>query len=211
MKNMKKLFALALVIVSVLAIAVPAMAATPATNTSGVNVRKTASTQGTLVGQVATGTTLEVLGETIGQNHNGSTLWLHVRVIKCAAGSKHSINGRTGYVHSSYVSGYTTGTSHPQSKDEAFGPSGYIQKGNTGNYVRNVQWVLHWEGFLSSSQVDGIFGSDTEQAVMDYQLKYWYDLTDSEYENVVDGIVGPLTKTSMWNRWKTSLMRYGVK
>ena len=72
----------------------------------------------------------------------------------------------------------------------AFG-SGYLQNGNTGNYVRNVQWFLHWEGLLDDNDIDGIFGPITDSAVRDYQLKYWYDLTDDENENVVDGIVGP--------------------
>lgn len=212
MKHMKKIVAFALVLVSVLGLAVPSLAATPATNKPGVNIRAAAKTDAVLVGQVATGTTLEILSEVTGEYHNGTDVWLKVRVIKCAAGSKHNIDGKTGYVNSSYVSGYETGSSHPSTQAEAFGSSGYIQKGSTGNYVINVQKVLHEELLISSNDIDGVFGSQTEAAVKAYQEKHWEDFTDSPGQLAhVDGIVGSATKASMWKRHKNFLMQYGVK
>lgn len=212
MKHMKRIMAVAFVLLSVMAIAIPSLAATPATNKPGVNIRTAAKTNAGLVGQVASGTTLEVLSEVKGENHNGTDIWLKVKVIKCAAGSKHNIDGKTGYVNSSYVSGYSIGSSHPSTQAEAFGASGYIQKGSTGNYVSNVQKVLHEELLISSGEIDGKFGSQTESAVKAYQKKHWEDFTDSAGDLAhVDGIVGPDTKASMWKRHKNFLMQYGVK
>lgn len=213
MKNMKKLLALALVALSVFVVALPALAATVQTNTNAVNIRSGPNTNASLIGQVAKGTTLEVLGETQGStvpNRPGTT-WLHVKVIKCAAGSKHQINGQTGYVHSGYISGYTLGTSHPQTLEEAFGTA-TLQEGSRGNYVVNVQRVLEWAGCQGGYKDDGIFGPDTKRVVKLYQEKYWYDFTDNSGEIAhIDGIVGPKTKQSMWKNFGEMLKRNGIK
>lgn len=212
MKQVKKTIALILALTGLLSIASTSIAATVTTNTNSVNIRSSTSTGSTLIGQVAKGTTLDVLGESVGQLHNGTNVWLHVRVIKCAAGSKHNIDGKTGYVNSSYVTGYTSGTTHPMSQDEAFGATGYIQEGSRGNYVVNVQKVLAEALLIGSGQIDGIFGSQTKEAVKRYQEKYWMDFVESSgiiYH--IDGIVGPATKESMWKRFGNFLQTYGVK
>lgn len=136
-------------------------------------------------------------------------VWLHINNIQCAAGSKHNINGRSGYVHSSFVSGYTVtgdttggGTEtggHPQTKDQAFGTS-TLRYGSSGKYVKNLQLALRELNRYSGS-IDGQFGAATLQAVTDFQALYWYELGgENEYDDsVVDGLVGPKTKQVLWN------------
>lgn len=58
-----------------------------------------------------------------------------------------------------------------------------FKKGSTGNTVSQIQYALKSQGFYSGN-VDGVFGSLTEQAVKKYQAKY--GLT-------VDGKVGNAT------------------
>ena len=53
-----------------------------------------------------------------------------------------------------------------------------------GGDVRRVQLQLSERGYLTDSNIDGIFGPDTEAAVRQFQ-------TDSELD--VDGVVGPET------------------
>ncbi|MGW6710094.1 peptidoglycan-binding domain-containing protein [Streptomyces sp. NPDC054956] len=63
-------------------------------------------------------------------------------------------------------------------------------QGNTGNRVVEAQCLLKGAGYLTAGQVDGIFGSQTYNAVRNFQ---------SMYRNLcnrgvaVDGIVGPDT------------------
>lgn len=60
--------------------------------------------------------------------------------------------------------------------------------GSTGNEVKNIQTKLSELGYLTSSDVDGIFGSKTQNAVRKYQ-------TDKGLK--VDGIVGDETLKSL--------------
>lgn len=94
---------------------------------------------------------------------------------------------------------YATQGSGVSSISEAFGSS-LIRRGSTGNYVKNVQLCLCARGF--NVDVDGIFGSKTEEAVMSYQSLMWLD---------DDGIVGPDTKDAFWNdpECKSVLLREG--
>ncbi|MTE21441.1 serine/threonine protein kinase [Streptomyces sp. TRM43335] len=63
-----------------------------------------------------------------------------------------------------------------------------ISQGSTGNAVREAQCLLRFWGFsVGSSGVDGIFGSATRAAVVDFQRTCRIS---------ADGIVGPVT----WNR-----------
>ena len=66
MKHFEKAFTIVMLIVTILSVSISAQAASPATNSNAVNIRKAAKTSATLVGQVAKGTTLQVLGETNG-------------------------------------------------------------------------------------------------------------------------------------------------
>lgn len=67
--------------------------------------------------------------------------------------------------------------------------------------MKNVQLYLCARGF--NVDVDGIFGSKTEEAVMSYQSLMWLDDDD--------GIVGPDTKDAFWNdpECKSVLLREG--
>ena len=209
MKHFEKAFTIVMLIVTILSVSISAQAASPATNSNAVNIRKAAKTSATLVGQVAKGTTLQVLGETNGTTLNGSIIWLKVKVLKCAAGRKNNIDGKTGFVHSSFVSNYTTGTSHPQTQDEAFGASGYLQKGSSGNCVYNVQRALYHALLLSDRECDGAFGSDTEQAVINYQVRKINECKLGE--DGADGVVGPLTKKLLWDDYGDYLKHDGRK
>lgn len=63
-----------------------------------------------------------------------------------------------------------------------------ISQGSTGNAVREAQCLLRFWGFsVGSSGIDGIFGSATRAAVIDFQRTC---------RITADGIVGPVT----WNR-----------
>jgi peptidoglycan hydrolase-like protein with peptidoglycan-binding domain len=60
-----------------------------------------------------------------------------------------------------------------------------LKKGSSGDAVRHVQVLLASLGYsLGKGGADGIFGNDTEAAVMQFQLDQRLD---------VDGIVGPKT------------------
>ena len=69
-----------------------------------------------------------------------------------------------------------------------------------GYDVYNVQVMLANLGFMTLAQCDGIYGKQTEKAVMSFQTKY---MLSTEYEaNTVDGIVGKDTKDCLWRKWK---------
>ncbi|GAB1332235.1 peptidoglycan-binding domain-containing protein [Streptomyces sennicomposti] len=59
-----------------------------------------------------------------------------------------------------------------------------VSRGDTGDRVREIQCLLKYEWFINPGTVDGVFGSDTEQAVETFQRAC--PLPD-------DGIVGPQT------------------
>ncbi len=64
---------------------------------------------------------------------------------------------------------------------------GNIKLGQSGSAVSEIQKLLNQNGY--SLATDGIFGSQTQQAVRDYQQKYGLQ---------VDGIVGTQTLSSLW-------------
>ena len=216
-----RILATMLIVISLTAVACTAFAAS--TNTNAVNIRKGPHTSDGLVGQVAKGTTFDVDGEVAGTKLNGTNIWLKISNIKCAKGTKakykKSAEGQSGYIHSSYVSGYTvtgeatggssTSNACPTCKEEAFGYS-TLKYGSTGNYVKNVQLVLQNEKpRLYSGNIDGKFGPATTKAVEDFQLKYCMLLSDSEYDDPVDGLVGPKTKKLMWELQGDYLKKHG--
>jgi peptidoglycan hydrolase-like protein with peptidoglycan-binding domain len=61
-----------------------------------------------------------------------------------------------------------------------------IQRGSTGEAVREAQYVLARLHRLDASQIDGVFGAVTARAVRDFQREYGFSF---------DGIVGADT----WN------------
>ena len=210
---MKKIIAVVLVIVSIFSLATSAMAAcTCSTSKPGVNVRKKANKSSSAVGNVAKGTSVSVLCTTTGTdlNKDGNKIWYYVQVLSCASGSKNNINGKYGYIHSSLISGFNANQlDHPQNKDAAFSGK-VLQNGSSGSEVRNVQFVLYAEGLLRDTDVDGLYGSGTKAAVEAYQERYFGHGAEGE-PDPVDGLVGDKTKTHMWNKYQTSLMKYGYK
>ena len=81
------------------------------------------------------------------------------------------------------LSGASVGTSLSSAK--------YPCKGWTGEEVKRIQRALESKGYsVGNSGVDGDFGKDTDSAVRKFQ-------SDRGLE--VDGIVGPMTQTALYN------------
>jgi peptidoglycan hydrolase-like protein with peptidoglycan-binding domain len=188
MKHLKKLIALAMVAATVLAVAVPAMAATEkyVSTTPDVNMRKTASTNGTIIIRVP----------------NCGTVYTHNTIVVNGVSWDYvQFGNQNGYIQSQYL---TTGASplkRPTSSTQAFGLS-TLQKNNNYNFymIKNVQLCLYLAGFLSSTGIDGVFGNNTETAVKQYQAS----------RNLgVDGKVGPATRAAFWLDYEYSLNTQG--
>jgi len=185
-----RLIAMVLIVMSVMAIALPALAATGQTNTKAVNIRTGPGTSYSVVGQVAKGTTFTVDSEVTGSTLNGSNVWLKISNIKCAAGSKNNIDGKPGYVHSSYVSGYQVGG----------GGSGSGTSTPTGAYI-NTNAVNIRDAASTSAKLLGQVAKNTTLTVH-YETtgttlnnsNVWLNVTiikcASGSKHNIDGIVG---------------------
>ena len=81
-----------------------------------------------------------------------------------------------GWIHSDYLKGTSTPTGGSPETGESSGTeesSADLSVGSKGDAVSKLQNKLRWLGYLSSNDaVDGKFGSDTKQAVMDLQSDY---------------------------------------
>lgn len=112
-------------------------------------------------------------------------------------------NNNTGYIMTKFLTSVppqgSGNVSHPQDKAQAFGTSN-LRKGQTSYYVKNVQLALKHLGYLNDS-ADGIFGTNTFNAVKSFQ---------SAYNLTSDGIVGANTKTALWSAAGSYLMTNGV-
>lgn len=64
-----------------------------------------------------------------------------------------------------------------------------LKEGSTGQQVVNLQYVLNRQGFYSGS-LDGIFGSKTKAAVVQFQRNHGLQ---------ADGIVGAATLKALGN------------
>jgi hypothetical protein len=93
-------------------------------------------------------------------------------------------NGKDGYMADQYVV-----NTRPKLMLDLFGSSTLVG-GSTGTYVRNLQTCLISLGHLGG-YVDGVFGTNTENAVKKYQKSQ--GLTQ-------DGKVGAGTKTALYNQ-----------
>ena len=69
-------------------------------------------------------------------------------------------------------------------RSETFDPEGTLRYGHNGAAVRKMQSLLADQGFLKSAYVDGMFGSKTEQALIDFQ---------SAIDIKADGVAWPQT------------------
>jgi len=205
MKNIKKIVALILAIISIMAIAIPAMAATstatvdtysPRGNGGSLNMRKTASSGAKVIQTIPNNTVL-----TVAYTYK-TDIWY-----------KTTYGNKTGYVMGKFMRfsdgtyGGPSSSDHPQSQGEAFNCDNInnIKNGHQGNSVRNIQLCMYYAGYMSRSDIDGVFGDDTEAAVFAYQKKYKSEC------GTPDGVVGSKTKTSLWNRYKTQLKAEGYK
>lgn len=72
------------------------------------------------------------------------------------------------------------------------GSSYNIRRGHTGDQVKNLQMLLNAYYPNLGLTLDGIFGSATEDAVESFQSEVFGN-------DGVDGIVGPQTKSALWN------------
>lgn len=116
---MKRIIALVLMALTLMAVAVPAMAGTVGNNSPGyvnlvdtengnVNMRNDPkdSSSKSIIYRQGHGTTLTVIESATGYSANGSTKWYKVTIITPNNTTKNNANGvanKTGYIHSSYI------------------------------------------------------------------------------------------------------------
>lgn len=173
---MKKFIALALVIVSVFALASTALAAystmyinCPVGET--VRLRSSPSTSGTVLINIPRGTAVQA------ESYNST--WHRV-----------SYNGYNGYMMSSFLS-----SSRPAGQDTPwllrYGTKLLSTSSGDNSYIRVLQQDLMSLGYdLSPYYADGYYGIKTKEAVMDFQ----------RYAGLsADGICGDKTKEALYN------------
>lgn len=69
--------------------------------------------------------------------------------------------------------------------------------------MKNVQLCMGFTG----NGIDGIFGNQTENAVINYQDNHRN--STGQYDLAADGIVGTSTKVALWNDYETMLRESG--
>lgn len=192
MKNIKRIIALVLAIMCIMAIAIPAMVAQVTMN--NVNVRKGPGTSYSVVKVLSPGTEVTVRFHALGSSLNGSKDWYCVTWWESTGG--YSGYYREGYIHGSYLTNTSISTVRPSSKGSAFGAA-TLQYGSKGIYVYNMQLVLYKNGYLNSlNSCDGIYGKATENALKSFQRDHVIELYEGE--PVDDGLAGTRTKDALW-------------
>ncbi len=143
-----------------------------------LNVRATASTNGTILVQLKSGAQVYII------KREGD--WYKVTF---------SLNGQTytGYAHSDYI--VVTNSDISREKCPYTEPTTTLRSGSTGEGVKWLQWHLYKLGYLSSGDIDGDFGNATLTAVKKYQ-------TDKNLD--VDGLVGSGTRAQLKNDYQNS-------
>lgn len=175
MKAFKKILAVALIAVSVMAIAAPAMAAystmyvdCPLGET--VRLRKTPSTSGVILANIPRGTAVQA-------EYYNST-WHKVQY-----------NGNTGYMMSSFLSSSIPTSNTPWL--DRYGVETLSSGSGSSHYVRVLQIDLMSLGYnLTPYYDDGYYGATTEGAVRSFQR--------SHPPLEVDGICGDQTKEAIF-------------
>lgn len=175
---MKKVLTTILVIGTILACMTPAFAAqrdVPVVNVTG-STNSSLANSAYIYDSINGNKIFNISGKTISLKFDAGTLTWVRSLYSSTAGDKR------GYTPVSVLY-----TSYPTIRHGLFTTS-TLKNGDRGSAVTNLQLCLYKGGFLTSSDVDGIFGNDTEQAVKDFQ--YSFGLT-------VDGLVGNDTKDKM--------------
>ena len=179
MKHMRKIIALVLVVMSVCTIALSASAGTKWVTGGTLKFRSSAEVADNLIDKIASGLPV--------YEHYTTGSW-----------SRITFDGTLGYVMTAYLTTTDPGYSTPQNVNQAFGFY-LLQRGCEGFRVKNLQLALSAEGFYGGS-FNGVFGSDTETAVENYQTA----------EGITsDGLVGDVTKSHLWSDYSTHLTTLG--
>lgn len=189
----KRLVALALVIVSVFSMASVAFAYTE-TSVSGtryitssngkpVNVRKGPGTGYELaaVGTFPVGTQVTLLSKATGTSDG--KIWYNVV----------NSSNKGGWVRGDFLTTNSGNTSGQEAWEVRYGTGELSTSGgeSTSAQIRNFQDDLEYLGYyLGEGGVDGYYGPDTKAAVIKFQKKY--GLED-------DGIAGPDTKAKLYS------------
>lgn len=156
-----------------------------------VNVRKKASKDSTRVGTLKHGSSVESIGTEKNYKKVSSPVY--------------------GYIESRFLQNEKINVEikRPNSATEAYGPyTRTLRQGNQGTHVQNLQLTLIKQGslidysFNTVGEADGIFGSNTFEAVIKFQKSH--DLED-------DGIVGRNTKDVLWRYGESIRNRMSVE
>ena len=164
--------------------------ATGKTNTSGLNLRKEASTSSKSLAVLNSGTYLNV----IAQSRNFY---------------KVKVDSITGYIAKQYVS-IVKETPKPTAKSavqagkfdnvktisELGAAPGYLSSGNSGEDVEKLQQALKIKGYYEG-QVNGKFGSETKQALIAYQKAAGLDQTGKADYKTILKLFGKVSVTSV--------------
>ncbi len=133
-----------------------------------LNIREKASSDATVVTTANNGQVVNILG-TSGE-------WYKVSF---------NVNGTTytGYAHSDYIVVSSDNEKCPYAE-----PDVTLRQGDRGEGVKWLQWYLYKLGYLDEKDIDGIFGSGTYDAVINFQKANSLD---------VDGLVGSATRAAL--------------
>ena len=177
----KRLVALALVIVSVLSVSAVALADSDITGTyNDTAVKFYRNPNGSVIGWVNKNSTCTIHG----YRSVSSVIWYKVTILT----GDSELNGDTGWSKASCID-VTGNVAVPlytyDTIEEAFGAYD-LENGDSGTYVRNLQVCLKAKG--NDISVDGDFGPATEAAVRAFQ-------TSKGLKS--DGIVGDDTKDAL--------------
>lgn len=185
-----RLVAMALVIVSAMAITLPAMADVPVPEGTTkwvkdgyLNFRTTASTSSKRIEKIANYMPVIELEE------SGAWSWIFY-------------NGSYGYVQNKYLTSTSYGYTRPQNENMAFGHDTLYNDSSSikNHHVYNLQLCLQAGQYLTDTP-DGIYGTNTEAAVRQFQQ-------DAQIE--VDGKVGEDTRGKLWERFRYLMLNTGV-
>ena len=184
MKHMKKFLALALVALSIFAVAIPAMAAT----TKHVNISPDVNMRdrigGSVIIRVPQGARVDVESTSV---NNGVT-WAKVK-----------FGNMNGYIMDTYLS-TGAGETYPSNSTQAFSLSTLQVSSKKLYMIKNLQLALNYGGY-NARIADGVFGSSTQNAVKAFQRAKGL---------AQDGIVGPDTRAALWTTFSTFLSSNGV-